>query len=252
MSENHKHLKWPLMVLAIFLAIYLGVLTRNELRKYDYIGRTDQQIYTINISGRGEITAKPDIAQISLGVETENKDVAVAQKENSTKMNLIIGELKKLGIAEDDLKTSNYNIYPLYDYTSNRQVLRGYQVSNSVLVKIRDLEKVTDILALAGQNGANQIGGLSFTIDDPEELKQQARELALLNAKNKAEALAKVAGVKLGKLVSFNENFDGGSPVAYRSFAVEDSAGFGGGGEPVIQPGDQDIVVNVNVTYEVL
>ena len=117
-------------------------------------------------------------------------------------------------------------------------------------MKIRDLDKISDVLALAGPTGVNQVGGLSFTIDDPEELKQQAREEALKNAKTKAESLASIAGVRLGRLVSFSEDFYGAPVPVYRDFAA--GQGYGGGGAPTVEPGSQDVIVNVTVTYEVL
>lgn len=238
-------------ILLLVLIIYIFALTRNAFTANTFIGRSDAQIYTITISGEGKVTAIPDIAQISLGLQTESKNVEDAQRENTNKMNSIISTLGELGIAKEDIKTSNYNIYPRYNYTRDRgQVLRGYEVSQSVIVKIRDLDKVGQVVERAGSLGANQVGGLNFTIDEPEELRQQARIKALENATEKAESLAKVAGVKLGKLVSFNEN-DFLQPPVFRTFALE--AGIGGAvPTPDIEPGSQDITVNVTVTYEVL
>ena len=118
-------------------------------------------------------------------------------------------------------------------------------------VKIRDLEKVGTIIEKAGSLGANQVGGLNFTIDEPEELRQQARIKALENAKTKAESLAQVAGVNVGRLVSFSENSYIPGPI-YLDYAKSEAMGLGGGGAPAVEPGSQDIVINVTVTYEVL
>ena len=248
--------RWGLIlatVIVVFLVIFLGVLTWNEVKKHDYIGRSEQQIYTITISGEGKVTAIPDIAQIYLGVETEKKKVEDAQKENTEKMNNLIKELKGMDIAAEDIQTSSDNIYPRYDWIEGRQILQGYQVSQSVTVKIRDLEIIGDVLSAAGSLGINQIGGLNFTIDEPEKLRQEAREKALANAKEKAEALAKVADVKLGKLVSFNESSSGGYYPVYRADYALEAKGMGGGAvAPEIEPGSQDIMVYVTVTYEVL
>lgn len=260
MADETKIIKisppqWGLVLataLVLFLVIFLGVLTRNEIKKYDYIGRTSEQIYTIMLSGEGKVTAIPDIAQIFLGIQTEKAKVVDAQKENTEKMNQLIKELKKMAIEAKDIKTSNYSIYPQYDWLNNKQLLRGYQVNQTIEVKIRDLDKVGSIIEVAGRLGANQVGGLNFTIDEPEKLRQQAREKALANAKDKAEALAKIAGVKLGKLVSFAEESGGLTPYPiYRSYALE-AKGVGGGEAPEVQPGSQDVIVNVTVTYEVL
>jgi len=247
---------WALGVITVgvlALVVYLGVLSRNALKAYDYIGRTELQIYTITVSGEGKVTAKPDIAEVSLGLQTENPSVANAQKENTEKMNKIVAALKSLGIEDKDIQTTNYSIYPIYDYPDGQQKLRGYQVAQNVTLKIRNLDKVGDVLAKAGDLGANQIGGLNFTIDEPEVLRQQAREKALLNAKEKAEALAKISGAKLGKLVSFSEGSAGEPIPYYRSFGLE--AGVGGAADlkaPEIQPGSQDIVITASVTYEIL
>ncbi|MFA6215640.1 MAG: SIMPL domain-containing protein [Patescibacteria group bacterium] len=246
---------WKILgtILTVFAVVFLTVLTWNEVKKHDYIGRESQQTYTITIDGEGKVTAIPDIAEISLGLQTNKATVADAQKENTDKMNQIISELKKMGIDAKDIQTTNYSIYPNYDWTTGRQVLRDYSVSQNVSVKIRDLTKVGTIVDKAGSLGANQVGSLSFTIDEPEKLKQQAREKALANAKEKAEALAKVAGVKLGKLVSFTESGNSSVPI-YRDYAVKSLAA--GGPEmapaPAVEPGSQDIIIDVMITYEVL
>ena len=190
--------------LMVILIIYLLAITRNAFTENTFIGRSDSQIYTITISGEGKVTAIPDIAQISLGLRTESKQVDTAQRENTEKMNNIISTLGKLGVGKEDIKTSNYNISPRYDYNrdTGKQTLRGYEVSQSVTVKIRDLESVGAVIESSASLGANQVGGLSFTIDEPEELRQEARIKALENATAKAKTLAKVAGVKIGKFFS--------------------------------------------------
>jgi uncharacterized protein YggE len=251
----HKPFKKPLvilmMILLVVLIIFLGVLTWNAVKEHDYIGRSEQQIYTITITGKGKVTAIPDIATISLGVQTEKYKVVDAQRENTEKMNDIIKELKAMGIDQEDIKTTSYNIYPRYDWVEGQRILRGYQVSQNVTIKIRDLDKVGDVLDKAAGLGANQVGSLNFTIDEPEDLRQEAREEALAQAKEKAEALAKVAGVKLGKLVSFSETAATPYYPVYREMALDAGIG-GGGGAPEIEPGSQEVEVTVTVTYEVL
>lgn len=228
----------------------MGTLVANNLKGYPYIGKPTAERDTIVISGQGRVTGIPDIATISVGLQTEKADVKSAQTENTTKMNRLIANLKSLGVENKDIQTSYYNIYPQYDWPNGKQILRGYQVSQGVTVKIRNLTKIGDILAAAGENGANQVSGLSFNIDDPEALQQEARVKALENAKAKADALAKVAGVGLGKIVSFSEYAE--TPYsAYKSF---DGLGYGGGGEtaaPTVEGGSMDIVINVTVSYEI-
>lgn len=238
-----------LLVLLGLLAV-LGTVVANNMKNYQYIGRPSAERDTIAIFGEGKITAIPDIATVDVGLTTEKPDVKTAQAENTKKMNSMIAQLKGFGVDAKDIQTSYYNIYPQYDWPNGKQVLRGYQVSQGVTVKIRDLGKIGDILAAVGEGGANQVSGLSFNIDDPEALRQEARIKALDNAKEKAEALAKVAGVSLGKIVSFSEY--SASPVPlYKSV---DSLGMGGGGvaaAPTVESGSMDIVVDVTVSYEI-
>ncbi len=239
---------FALLVLA--LLAYVGLLARNAAKHHDYIGRPEASRDTIAISAQGKVTALPDIATVSIGVQTENKSVSTAQKENAKKMNGIIEKIKSFGVASEDIKTSNYTIYPQYDYVNGRQVERGYQVNQSIDVKIRNLEKIGDILAAAGDLGANQVGGVSFTIDEPEDLRQQARMKALEAAKSKAQAIASAAGVRLGKVVGFSENI-GNFPMPMY-YAKDAAQGMGGGGAPSIQSGSQDVIVDVTVNYEIL
>lgn len=239
---------WALVMLVG--AVYLGLLARNAAKQYAYIGRPEAARDTIAIAAEGKVTAKSDIASISVGVMTEKKTVAEAQKENTAKMNAIIAKLKEFGISADDIKTTNYSIYPQYDWIDNRQVERGFQVSQNVDVKVRDLARIGDVLAAVGELGANQVGGVTFTIDDPEELRQQARLKGLEAAKAKAQALADAAGVKLGKVVGFSES-EGSTPGPIL-YAREMGLGGGSGAAPSIESGSQDVIVNVSVIYEIL
>lgn len=241
------------------LLLVVGILwvvgqVRNDWKQYHYIGKPTDIRDTISISGEGKVTAIPDIATVEVGVVTEKSDVVAAQKENTNKVNGLLKKVKDLEIAEKDIQTTNYQIYPQYDYTKDGQHLRGYQVSQSVSIKIRDLSKIGALLAAVGEAGANQVSGVSFTIDDPEALKQQAREKALDNARVKAKSLADHAGVKLGRIVSFSEGSASPPPMPY--YARAEAMGMGGASDASVAPpvaaGSLDIVVDVNVSYEIL
>lgn len=244
---------YPMMgLLLVAGTLYLASLTRNSLREFGHIGRMDQQVWTISVQGEGKVQATPNIARISLGVQTENSKVEVAQSENTKKMNDLIAELKKMGIAPSDINTEFYSISPMYDWVDGKQSLRAYQVSQNVVVKLRNekIDQLGLIIETSAKLGANQIGNLSFTIDDQENLNKQARQKAMEQAQEKAKELAAQAGIKLGRLVSFNEWQPYPEQPVYKSMAME---GYGGGSmsAPTIEPGSQDVVVNVSLIYEV-
>ena len=242
----------PFMGLLILAGVvYLILLSRNAWKSYAYIGRPTTQRDTISIEAEGKVTALPDIAAVSIGVQTEKTTVSEAQKENTSKMNAIIAKVMSMGVAKEDIKTTSYTIYPQYDYVNGKQTQRGYQVSQNVDIKIRNLDSIGDVLAAIGDLGANQVSGVTFTIDDPESLRQQARLKGLEMAKAKAQALAAAAGVKLGKVVGFSESSSSPQPPIY--YAKDMAAGLGGGSaSPSVEPGSQDVIVDVTVTYEIL
>lgn len=231
--------------------IYLSILSWNAVKAHDYIGVSPKQAHSIRITGEGKVTAAPDVAKIQLGYSVEKKTVAEAQKDNATKMNAIIDKLKKdFKIEPKDIQTANYYIAPQYDYTSGRQTLRGYLVSQNVNVKVKQMDKVSAIVEAAGVIGLNQVGNLIFEIDNPEKLKQVAREKALAQAKDKAEALSKIAGVKLGRIISFFESSNGDQPPSL--YALDKSANGIGGQETAIEAGSNEITIIATVEYEIL
>lgn len=251
--------KWPenklftflLSFILVLAAIWLFTDMANKAREYKFIGKAEVRD-TIFIDGEGVVIGVPDVAQVSIGMMTEAEDVVRAQTENTSKMNTLIDKIKGFNIEAKDIQTTNYSIFPRYDWPDGRQVLRGYQVSQTARIKIRNLDKIGAILKAAGESGANQISGISFTIDDPEVLRQQAREEALQNAFTKAQALAKQAGVKLGKVISFSE-YSPSEPYPYK--AGYEALGMGGGApipSPTIESGSLEIKVNVSVGYEIL
>jgi len=239
-------------ILLVYAVFYVGTLIRNNVKKYDFIGKADSMERTITVNGFGKITGNNDIAVTTIGYSNTNKDVAKAQSDNKKVMDQIYAELKNMGVDNKDLQ-SNYSVYPDYNYTPDRgQELKGYRVTNSLTVKIRDLSKISDVLSLAGKYGATEVSGLNFTIDDPENLKSEARDKALLDAKVKADHLAKVLGLRLGEVITYNE-YEGGGEIYQQKFMALDSVGGMGGAAPAaISAGSKDVTMNVNVTYEVL
>lgn len=239
-----------LALLIIVIGVTLALVSRNQYKQNYFIGKNPQIDRTIDISGEGKVTAIPDIAILSLGMENNSLNIQDAQKKNSDTMNSLVSQLKALQISPDDIKTSNYSINPQYDWNNGQQTLRGYSVSQNITVKIRKTDLVDQVLKIAGDLKLNQVGGLSFDIDNPELYQQQAREKALENAKAKAEALAKIMGVKLGKVISFSE-YNSYAPTPYPMYASKEaSMGIGGGTAPSVAPGSQEIVITASVRYE--
>ncbi|MDD2758402.1 MAG: SIMPL domain-containing protein [Patescibacteria group bacterium] len=238
-------------VAMVYFIFFLGTLINNNLKKHDTIGKMDKSERMITVNGIGKVTGDNNIAVTTIGYSNTNKEVSVAQAENKKVMDQVMADLKKMGMADKDLQT-NYTIYPDYDYTAERgQILKGYKVSNSVTVKIRDLAKINDVLSLAGKYGATEVGGLSFTIDDSSNLKDQARTKAIEDVAKKADYLAKSLGVRLGNVVSYYENdASGGDYYKYSSNVMAEGGGIGGGAPDVVAGGSKDVVMNVSITYE--
>lgn len=243
MLENCKGKKYCFAILGLIIGVFLVVLTIGKI--IDIKNKVQITGNTITFSGTGDIYAKPDLVITSFSVITQAKTVAEALSGNTKRMNAVIDFMKGQGIAEKELKTTNFNIFPRYEWQDkgSRQVLVGYEVNQSLEVKIRDLAKVGQILQGGADAGANQVGNLSFTIDKEDELKSQARKLAIDQAKSKAKELADQLGIKLVKIVSFSEGgYRDYTPI---SFGLEKAAA------PQIQTGENKIEVTVSITYEI-
>jgi hypothetical protein len=164
---------------------------------------------TITVTGEGEAAAAPDMAILSIGVQTEGDTAGAALRENSAAMAATIDKLKELGIADRDLQTSGLSINPRYDYERNRTspLLIGYVAANRLTVKLRDLESAGNIIDQAVQAGANSLDGVSFTFSDPGPFQDQAREDAVAKAHAKAMLLTEAAGVRLGPVLTIHEGY---------------------------------------------
>lgn len=216
---------------------------------------------TFSASGEGTVVAVPDIAQFSFGVITEGgKNIADLQKENADKINKVIAFIKESGSKEKDITTEFYTIIPRYQYFNcppERDVrpcpppeIVGYTINQSISVKIRELNTTGAVIAGVVERGATTVSGPVFTVDDPTELQNRARKEAMMEAREKAQAIAQAGGFRLGRLVSLNE---GVTPPPLPYYPEKSSIlGRGGdGGAPVIEPGSQEVVVTVTLTYEI-
>ncbi len=242
-------------ILGLFLIGWLAVEIINNIKEGEYIGQDIESRNTITVSDSGEIYAKPDLALVTFSVITEAKTVEEAMSKNTEKMNSVIEFVKGEGIEEKDIKTTSFNLYPRYEYhrienypypPEGKRVLVGYEVRQSLEVKIRDFSKIGKIIQGATEKGANQVSELQFTIDKEDELKSRARAQAIEKAKAKAKELAKQLGVRLVKITHFTE-----SSVLPRPYFLEKAPAGMGGETPQIEPGENKIEVNVSITYEI-
>lgn len=211
-----------------------------------------QQPSTITVSGDGRAFAIPDIAQLNVGVQTGRQATAgVAMIKLKKSMDGVIAAVKAQGIDEKDIMTQSFWLNPVYDYNNGTQVARGFEAGQSLTIKVRDLDKTSDVLGAATAAGANQAGGVQFAVDEPEVKQAEARALAITKAKAKAQVLAKQLGVGLGDILTFSEGNGGGYPVPM----YYDKAMMGVGGAAENQAvqlpvGQQEVNVTVSITYK--
>lgn len=206
---------------------------------------------TIHVTGSGSVVGEPDIATLNLGVSAEKASVEDAREAAASAMTSVIESLKANDVAEKDIQTENFSIYPQYDYTDNGRVLRGYRVNNTVSAKVRELEGFSDIIDDAAAAGGDivVVNSIQFMIEDSTALQTQARALAVKNAEAKAQTLAEASRVTLGKPVTITETTHGESPpIAFaESAALADSAR----SSTPVQAGELTVTVNVTIVYEI-
>lgn len=214
---------------------------------------TVEKTATFDVSAEGKTTAVPDTAEVNLGIQVKKPTVQEAQREANEKINKITEELKKLGVKKEDIKTIRYNLYPNYDYRAGQRI-DGYNVNITLRVRVKDFDKINQVIDTATNLGANQIGQLNFIIDDDqlEELKMEARKEAIEKAKKKAKEIARAGDLKLGRIVNIAENVASPFPPISRDLAF----GLGGVEEKEestqIQPGESEIIISVTLSYETL
>ncbi len=239
------------MILGILGIIFLAILIVDKGYNVKESIRPSYPKNTISITADGKASGTPDLATISVGVTSSAVTAKAVQDDMTKKVNDITAYVKSQGIDAKDITTSNFSVYPNYDYNGGQKIT-GYNGNETVTVKIHEVDKSTDrlgkVLSGAVENGSNQISGIYFSFDDTNTLKQQARKDAIEKAKQKAQELAGQTGLKLGRIITVS---DSESP-SYPPYPM-DSYGRGGGGgaAPVIEPGSQDVLTSVTVTFEV-
>lgn len=234
-----------LLVAGLTLALLATVLTGCST-----VNLTGQQ-EGIVVSGEGKVSVVPDLATVNLGIEVEDTTVTAAQNQAASAMAMVMDALTDNGVAEEDIQTQYFNIYRVtrWDDETWQEVVIGYRVSNTVSAKIRDMENIGSVIDAVVEVGGDliRVNGISFSVEDPSIYYDEARDEAMADAKARAEALAELAGVRLGKPTHITENsYRPGSiyaPGARVDEAMES--------ETPISPGETEITLNVQVTYDI-
>lgn len=247
MIKEPKNILYYLISIFLFFAILFGIYLMLLLPRFSkpfVSGRT------ITVSSAGKAYAAPDIANVSFGVITQGKDPAALEGDNIKKVNSAIGILENEGVAESDIQTTNYTIYPNYVYNkfSQTQIIESYTFSQSVSVKVRDLSKAAEILGKLSSLGVSQLTGPNFSLSDEAQQKYliQAEGQAFSNAQEKAQAMAKANGIELGSIINVSESANP-YPV-YRSMSMGAAVS---APSPIIEPGTNEVDANVSITYEI-
>ncbi len=263
-NETSGILRNPLVakLAAAFLiaaTVLVALQALNTLINFDAPTTAPQNVITVN--GEGKVSAVPNLATVSFTVSEDAETVAAAQDAAAKKVNASLAALKTLAIADKDVQTSSYNVYPRYSssqpcygampcvYNGNEQKIIGYTASQTVMVKIRNLDSVGNVVTALGAAGISNLNGPNFTIENPDALQAQARTKAIDDARGKATELAKELHVRLVRVASYSEG-GGGYPIPYAR-----AEALGGASSastvPQVPTGQNEITVDVTISYEI-
>jgi len=236
------------MILVGLVACSPGDTSLDEIENLN-ISSQQQGIW---VTGQGEVMAVPDIATLRLGIEAEEESVAEAQIQATEAMDKVMTALTENGIARNDIQTQYFSIQRVtkWDRVQEEEVVTGYRVTNIVTAKIRDIDKVgaiVDAVAMAGGDLA-RVDSISFSVEDPTDYYEEAREEAVADAKTKANQLADLAGVTLGKPTYISESFYAPPIVSRAGYEMEEAVAI----ETPISPGELEISLSVQVVYSIL
>ena len=283
-DRQKKQLFCTIVIVLGLLAIFIFIQAVSSIKQFSYIGHDANPTNVITVSGTGFVMAVPDTAEFTFSVMEDAKQISDAQNAAATKTNAIIAALKALGIADTDIQTTGYNSYPTYTYQNavcpspvpivspmdstgvsagasggteaiaycppGKQTLTGYEVSETLDVKVRNMDDAGAALTKVGALGATNISGLSFVVDNLDAVTAEARDKAIADAKSKAAHLSQVLGVKLNHIVNFSD--ESAEPI-YQSQVMSLSAATAGAAPvvPQVETGQNKVTANVSISYEV-
>ena len=258
---DQKNVSRIVIILGGVLSLFVFAKFCNEVRLADTIGHANGQANTITVSANGEVYKTPDIASVSFSVRQTEKTVSLAQTEVAKKVSDAFAFLEKNGIDKKDIQTTGTGFNPQYQYDTavcqsgycpppKNPVITGYEMNESITVKIRSIDSAGTIIAGLGNIGVTDLYGPNFSIENEDSSREQARALAITKAKEKAETLAHDLGVRLGDIVSFSDS--GSSPMPMYLAKDSMAGGMGGGVDNIpLAPGDNKITSNVTIVYEI-
>ncbi|NLC45347.1 MAG: SIMPL domain-containing protein [Clostridiales bacterium] len=247
MTIKSKLLIALMLVITLSVGIFAGTLMKGEEKVLATTNENNDK-NTVSASGEGVVRVTPDIAIVSLGVETNNKEMSKAQSENMEQMNEIMAELKKLGIQDEDIQTNNYSVYPEYDWNNNTQIFRGYKVTNTVSVKVRKIDDTGKVLDAVAAKGANRVNGIQFTVEETGKLYDEALKLAVKNAEEKAKVMTAYFGINKLTPITIKERSQGYYPLydnGFSEYAMEAQSR-----STPISTGQMEIRASVDVSFE--
>jgi uncharacterized protein YggE len=238
-----------LLLAVLFAAAPLALTQISQGMAAETRGHESQR--TISVQGSGMAYGTPDIASASAGIESRGATPDEALAANTKTMNTIMAAIKRHGIADRDIETSSFSVNPVYAQQPNPRAngslnIEGYQVTNQVNVRVRDMGKLGGLLSALVEAGANRLHGVTFAIADPAKLQDEARKAAIADAKKRADLFAAAAGVKVKRVLSIAEagGYAPPQPMAMRAMKA--------GGEAVpVAGGEQSVSANVSVVYEI-
>lgn len=248
--KDHALFATVLLVILILLGTLFAALTLKTLIEVDHIGVATEQERTIVAQGTSSALAVPDMATVNVGVESSADTVEAAQTQNTTTMNGIISQIQEAGIPEADIQTTAYNIYEdeVYNPETGEFESRGWIVYQTIKVQIADTSLVSTVLDIAGRSGATDVFGPNYEVSDQDAQKEVARAEAIAEARRQAQMIASGLGAELGDVISYEEWTSGQSPFP----SPERGIGLGGAEDAAIEPGTEELELNVSITYELV
>ncbi|MES2314553.1 MAG: SIMPL domain-containing protein [Patescibacteria group bacterium] len=264
---NLQKRAWQVGIFAgTVLSVYLIALAIGQLKSIAYIGSGVPATNTISVTGTGDTYAVPDVATFSFSVTQTSKTVSDAQAKATDKIAAALKAVRDGGVEDKDIQTTNYSINPHYEYQNaicpagktdgtvsycppGKSILTGYDVSQTITVKVRNLDKAGALFASIGSLQVENINGLSFSVDKPDAIQAEARAKAIADAKSKADQLASQLGVHLVRVVNFSE--DNGGYIRPMMYGAGDAMMSAKAVAPEVPAGQQKVTSTVSITYEI-